>query len=75
MIYIIEIYKTTNKVVYNAYKKDQMGVEYACADDLGSEEAAINIIRNKWKHNGRIKVIGTGILGQTEVFYDIEEVK
>jgi len=75
MIYIIEIYKSNNKIVYNAYKKDQMGVEYACADDLGSEEAAINIIRSKWKHSGTIKVIGTGILGQTEVFSDIQGVE
>jgi hypothetical protein len=44
--------KLNTKTIYNAYKKDQMGVEYACADDLPSEEAAINLIRKKWKHKG-----------------------
>ena len=51
-----------------------MGVEYACADDLGSEQAAMDIIRGKWNHKGRIKVIGTGILGQIESYSDIEGV-
>ena len=74
MIYIIEIYKSNNKIIYNAYKRDQMGVEYACADDLGSEQAAMDIIRGKWNHKGRIKVIGTGILGQIESYSDIEGV-
>jgi N-acetylmuramic acid 6-phosphate (MurNAc-6-P) etherase len=74
MIYIIEIYKNSNKIIYNAYKKDQMGVEYACADDLPSEEAAIDLIRNKWQHKGRIKVVGTGINGTLEQYSDIEGV-
>jgi N-acetylmuramic acid 6-phosphate (MurNAc-6-P) etherase len=74
MIYVLEIIKLNNKIMYNAYKKDQMGVEYACADDLPSEEAAINFIRNKWQHKGRIKVIGTGINGTLEQYSDIEGV-
>jgi hypothetical protein len=51
-----------------------MGVEYACADDLLSEEAAINLIRNKWQYKGRIKVYGTGINGTLEQYSDIEGV-
>jgi len=74
MIYIIEIYKNKDRIIYNAYKKDQMGVEYACADDLPNEEAAINLIRNKWKYKGRIKVYGTGINGTLEQYSDIEGV-
>jgi hypothetical protein len=74
MIYIIEIYKNKDRIIYNAYKKDQMGVEYACADDLPNEEAAINLIRNKWQYKGRIKVYGTGINGTLEQYSDIEGV-
>jgi len=75
MVYVIEIIKINTKTIYNAYKKDQMGVEYACADDLPSEEAAINLIRNRWQHKGRIKVIGTGINGNLEQYSDIEGVE
>jgi hypothetical protein len=75
MIYVIEIIKLNTRTIYNAYKKDQMGVEYACADDLPSEEAAVELIRGKWQHKGRIKVIGTGITGYTEQYSDIEGVE
>jgi hypothetical protein len=34
----------------------------------------MDIIRGKWNHKGRIKVIGTGILGQIESYSDIEGV-
>jgi N-acetylmuramic acid 6-phosphate (MurNAc-6-P) etherase len=60
MIYEIEIL-TSNKKIINAYKKDQMGVEYACADDLPNLEAAINVIRKKWKHEGNIFLVQDGI--------------
>lgn len=60
MIYEIEII-TSNKKIINAYKKDQMGVEYACADDLPNLEAAISIIKNKWKHEGNIFIVQDGI--------------
>jgi len=66
MVYIIEIISTNRKII-NAYKKDQMGVEYACADDLSNLEAAISIIKNKWKHEGTIFLIQDGkktILGE-----------
>lgn len=66
MVYIIEIISTNRKIV-NAYKKDQMGIEYACADDLPNLEAAISIIKNKWKHEGTIFLIQDGkktILGE-----------
>ncbi len=56
MVYVIEIIKSKRTII-NAYKKDQMGVEYACADDLESKEAAIQLIRNRWKHNGVIHLI------------------
>ena len=59
MVYIIEIINIKRKII-NAYKKDQMGVEYACADDLESKEAAIQLIRNKWKHEGVIHLIEDG---------------
>jgi hypothetical protein len=58
MIFEIELLRVGSKILYNAYKKDRLGVEYACAADFQSEEAAVNIIRNKWKHNGPIRVIG-----------------
>jgi len=58
MIFEIELLRVGSKILYNAYKKDRLGVEYACAADLQSEEAAVNIIRNKWKYNGPIRVIG-----------------
>lgn len=60
MIYEIEII-TSNKKIINVYKKDQMGIEYACADDLPNLEAAISIIKNKWKHEGNIFLIQDGI--------------
>jgi hypothetical protein len=60
MIYEIEII-TSNKKIINVYKKDQMGVEYACADDLPNLEAAINLIKNKWKHQGTIFVVQDGV--------------
>jgi N-acetylmuramic acid 6-phosphate (MurNAc-6-P) etherase len=60
MIYEIEII-TSNKKIINVYKKDQMGIEYACADDLPNLEAAISIIKNKWKHEGNIFIIQDGI--------------
>jgi hypothetical protein len=60
MIYEIEII-TSNKKIINAYKKDQIGVEYGCADDLPSLEAAIFIIRGKWNHQGTIFLIQDGI--------------
>ena len=66
MVYIVEIISTNRKII-NAYKKDQMGIEYACADDLPSLEAAISIIKNKWKHEGTIFIIQDGkktILGE-----------
>lgn len=66
MVYIIEIISTKRKII-NAYKKDQMGIEYACADDLPSLEVAISIIKNKWKHEGTIFLIQDGkktILGE-----------
>lgn len=66
MVYIVEIISTNRKII-NAYKKDQMGIEYACADDLPNLEAAISIIRNKWKHEGTIFLIQDGkktILGE-----------
>jgi len=66
MVYIIEIISTKRKII-NAYKKDQMGIEYACADDLPNLEAAISIIKNKWKHEGTIFLIQDGkktILGE-----------
>jgi hypothetical protein len=66
MVYIIEIISTNRKII-NAYKKDQMGIEYACADDLPNLEAAISIIKNKWKHEGTIFLIQDGkktILGE-----------
>jgi hypothetical protein len=56
MVYVIEIIHGRNKII-NAYKKDQMGVEYACADNLESKEVAIQLIRNRWKHNGVIHLI------------------
>jgi N-acetylmuramic acid 6-phosphate (MurNAc-6-P) etherase len=66
MVYIVEIISTNRKII-NAYKKDQMGIEYACADDLPNLEAAISIIKNKWKHEGTIFLIQDGkktILGE-----------
>lgn len=66
MVYIIEIISTNRKII-NAYKKDQMGIEYACADDLPNLEAAISIIKNKWKHEGTIFLVQDGkktILGE-----------
>jgi len=66
MVYIIEIISTNRKII-NAYKKDQMGIEYACADDLPNLKAAISIIKNKWKHEGTIFLIQDGkktILGE-----------
>ena len=66
MVYIIEII-TTNRKIINAYKKDQMGIEYACADDLPNLQAAISIIKNKWKHEGTIFLVQDGkktILGE-----------
>jgi hypothetical protein len=66
MVYIIEIISINRKII-NAYKKDQMGIEYACADDLPNLEAAISIIKNKWKHEGTIFLIQDGkktILGE-----------
>ena len=53
--------------IINAYKKDQMGIEYSCADDLPNLEAAISIIKNKWKHEGTIFLLQDGkktILGE-----------
>ena len=66
MVYIIEIISINRKII-NAYKKDQMGIEYACADDLPNLEADISIIKNKWKHEGTIFLIQDGkktILGE-----------
>jgi hypothetical protein len=66
MVYIIEIISINRKII-NAYKKDQMGIEYACADDLPNLEAAISIIKNKWKHKGTIFLVQDGkktILGE-----------
>jgi N-acetylmuramic acid 6-phosphate (MurNAc-6-P) etherase len=60
MIYEIEIITSSKKLI-NVYKKDQMGVEYACADDLPNLEAAINLIRKKWNHEGNIFIIQDGI--------------
>ena len=60
MIYEIEII-TSNKKIINAYKKDQVGVEYGCADDLPNLEAAISIIRGKWNHQGTICLVQDGI--------------
>ena len=58
MVFEIELLKVGNKILYNAYKKDRLGIEHACAADLQSEEAAIKIIRNKWKYAGPIRVVG-----------------
>lgn len=60
MIYEIEII-TSNKKIINAYKKDQVGIEYGCADDLPNLESAISIIRNKWNHQGTIFIVQDGI--------------
>jgi N-acetylmuramic acid 6-phosphate (MurNAc-6-P) etherase len=59
MIYEIEII-TSNRKIINVYKKDQMGVEYACADDLPNLEAAIMLIKNKWNHQGTIFIVQDG---------------
>ena len=60
MVFEIEILTLRNKKIVNAYKKDQLGIEYGSADDLGSLEDAINFIRNRWKHNGLIRVVEDG---------------
>jgi hypothetical protein len=58
MIFEIELLRVGSKILYNAYKKDRLGVEYACAADLHNEESAVKIIREKWKHVGPIRVVG-----------------
>lgn len=60
MIYEIEIIKVQSKKIINAYKKDQLGIEYACADDLPTMESAIHLIRTKWKHSGTIFLLENG---------------
>ena len=62
MIYVIEILSISNKQIINAYKKDNLGIEYGCLYDLNSIEDAEIAIRNRWKTKGSIKIIKNGTL-------------
>jgi len=61
MIYCIEINDYQNRQIILGIKKDQQGVEYGCLYNLDTIEDAETAIRNRWKHNGIIKLIKNGI--------------
>jgi len=45
---------------FYAVKKNDTGQVIATAMGLDTEQAAINVIRNRWKHKGPIKVLVEG---------------
>jgi hypothetical protein len=61
MIYCIEISDYQNRQIILGIKKDQQGIEYGCLYSLETIEDAEIAIRNRWKHNGTIKLIKNGI--------------